>query len=107
MIECQSIGRLRSSTMMVMITTIMQSEKAPTRTVVVLCSSIVLLLAHTKRNRSAADRFPNGLAYDVDDEARRGNNRRVVYRMRLHPGVHPLRHKALRVLDDHAVLLRH
>jgi hypothetical protein len=39
MIECQSIGRLRSSTMMVMITTIMQSEKAPTRTVVVLCAA--------------------------------------------------------------------
>jgi hypothetical protein len=72
------LGALDPSTMMVMITTIMQSEKAPTRTVVVLCSSIVLLLAHTKRRRSAADRFPNRLADDVDDEARRSNDRSVV-----------------------------
>jgi hypothetical protein len=34
----------------------------------------VLLLAHTKRRRSAADRFANGLAYDVDDEAGRSND---------------------------------
>jgi hypothetical protein len=34
----------------------------------------VLLLAHTKRRRSAADRFAKGLAYDVDDEAGRGND---------------------------------
>jgi hypothetical protein len=34
----------------------------------------VLLLAHTERRRSAADRFPNGLAHDVDDETRRSND---------------------------------
>src|SRR5271156_6495620 len=65
------------------------------------------LRAVAKRRRSSADRFSNGLAYDVDDEARRGNDWRVVYRMRPHPGVHPIRHKPLRVTDDHAVLLRH
>jgi hypothetical protein len=58
-------------------------------------------------DRSAAYRFHNGLTYDVDDEARRSNDWRVVYRMRSHPGAHPLRHKALRVVDDHAVLLRY
>jgi hypothetical protein len=31
-------------------------------------------LPPTKRRRSPADRFPNGLAYDVDDEVRRGND---------------------------------
>jgi hypothetical protein len=56
--------------------------------------------------RSPADRFPNGLAYVDDDEARRSNHWRVIYRMRPHLGVHPLRHKPLRVRDDHAVLLR-
>src|SRR5580658_3111456 len=54
----------------------------------------------SKRRRSVADRFPNCLAYDVDDEARRSNDWRVVYRMRSHPGVHPLCHKALRVGGD-------
>ena len=53
-----------------------------------------VLVAHIERRRSAADRFPNGLAYDVDDETRRSNDWRVVYWMRPHSGVHPLRHKA-------------
>src|SRR5580658_10206646 len=60
----------------------------------------------SKRRRSVADRFRNGLAYDLDDEAGRGDDRRVVDRMRPHPGVHTIRHKALRVRDDHAVLFR-
>src|SRR5580693_6933308 len=81
-------------------------ETARTRAVVVLCWRIVPLLAPTTRRRSPADRFLNGLTYDVDDEARGGNDWRVVYRMRPHPGVHPPRHKPLRVMDDHAVLLR-
>ena len=63
--------------------------------------------AMANESRSAADRFPNGLAYDVDDEVRCGNDRCVVYRMRLHPGVHPISHKALRLVCDHAVMLRH
>src|SRR5271163_4325671 len=66
-----------------------------------------VLLVHTKRKRSASERLAKGLAYDVDDEARRSNERCVVYRMSLHPGVHPLRHKALRIRSDHAVLLRY
>jgi len=60
-----------------------------------------------KTRRSAADRFPNGFAYDLDDETRSSNDRCVIYRMRVHSGLPPLRHKALRVPDHHAVLLRH
>src|SRR5271170_4965368 len=93
--------------MIVMITTIMQSEKAPPHGHGSLFEHLWCSWRIQNEGESAADRFPNGLAYDVDDEARRSNDWRVVYRMGPHPGVHPLRHKALRVLEDHAVLLRH
>jgi hypothetical protein len=49
--------------------------------------------AMINESRSAADRFPNSLSYDVDDEVRCGYDWSVVYRMRLHTGVHPLSYK--------------
>ena len=93
--KCQSIAPAK-----IRHTAIIPLKIAATRTTEVLCSSPVELLAHKKRRRSAADRFPNGLAYDVDDETRRSDDWRVVYWMRPHPGVHPLRSalKTMRVL---------
>jgi hypothetical protein len=60
-----------------------------------------------QRMRSTGDRFADGLADDIDDEARRSDYWRMVYRIRPHLGVHPLCHKALRIVHNHAVLFRH
>ena len=43
----------------------------------------------------------------VQDDGRRGHDRRMIDGMRAHLGLHALGHEALIVLDDHAVLLGH
>src|SRR5262249_50688201 len=53
------------------------------------------------------ERFANELANDVHDRVRCRDDRHVVDELRAYAAANSFSHKALRVADDHAILLRH